>query len=482
MPGDGLEPQELARSITRLLDWAYANSPPQEEPPIRRRLLAHLGADLAELPVVSAPLPGYERVNFQVALDAFLAEEGRSAELIGLSAMHGYRFGLAELGQPASRHAPMPEPGPPEYETAVIGERRISCVAAGLWLLDDGGTRLALLLRREDHGPRHAELGLEVMAARREDAEALLAGLQELMHEHNVYRARVLELSRSEWGGIGVTVRRLPAIARERIVLRAGVLERIERHTEHFSAHAEELRRSGRHLRRGLLMHGPPGTGKTLTAMYLSTLMPDRTTILLTGGSLGGIEEACDIARRLAPAMVVLEDVDLVAMERGYDMSPGGVLFDLLNEMDGLNEDVDVLFVMTTNRADVLEPALAARPGRVDLAVELPLPDADARSRLIDLYGEGLELDLRNRARIVERTQGASPAFIRELLRRAALIAAERGAGTRLTDGDVSDALDELRQAGSELTQRLLGAGAETAGHGHPAGLPDAVASGEWED
>ena len=58
--------------------------------------------------------------------------------------------------------------------------------------------------------------------------------------------------------------------------------------------------------------------------------------------------------------------------------------------MDGLDEDHDVLFVLTTNRADLLEPALATRPGRIDQAVELPLPDADGRRRLLELYGEGL--------------------------------------------------------------------------------------------
>ena len=69
-------------------------------------------------------------------------------------------------------------------------------------------------------------------------------------------------------------------------------------------------------------------------------------------------------------------------------MHPGQhpLLFQLLNEMDGLAEDADVVFVLTTNRADLLEPALAARPGRVDQAVELGLPDATARRALLELY------------------------------------------------------------------------------------------------
>jgi ATP-dependent 26S proteasome regulatory subunit len=100
--------------------------------------------------------------------------------------------------------------------------------------------------------------------------------------------------------------------------------------------------------------------------------MPGRTVVLLTGEALGAIETACALARELEPSTVVLEDVDLVAEERDLEGAARPVLFELLNQMDGLSGDVDVLFVLTTNRPDLLEPALAARPGRVDQAVELP--------------------------------------------------------------------------------------------------------------
>ena len=111
--------------------------------------------------------------------------------------------------------------------------------------------------------------------------------------------------------------------------------------------------------------------------------------MLLTGQSLGAVGASIDLATALQPAMVVLEDVDLVAMDRSYGPT-NAILFELLNGMDGLDEDHDVLFVLTTNRADLLEPALAARPGRIDQAVELALPDSDGRRRLLELYGEGL--------------------------------------------------------------------------------------------
>lgn len=84
--------------------------------------------------------------------------------------------------------------------------------------------------------------------------------------------------------------------------------------------------------------------------------------------------------------MLVVEDVDLIAEDRGMHPGHNPLLFQLLNEMDGLAEDADIVFVLTTNRADRLEPALAARPGRIDQAIELRPPDAAARRDLFELY------------------------------------------------------------------------------------------------
>ena len=114
--------------------------------------------------------------------------------------------------------------------------------------------------------------------------------------------------------------------------------------------------------------------GKTHTVRYLIGQLTGTTIVRLTGDALGLIAEACSVARSLQPAMVVVEDVDLIAEDRGMHPGQHPLLFPLLNEMDGLADDADVVFLLTTNRADLLEPALAARPGRVDQAVELALP------------------------------------------------------------------------------------------------------------
>jgi DNA polymerase III delta prime subunit len=373
--------------------------------------------------------------------------------------MHGYRAGLAELVR-AGEWMEQFQLGAVEHTTVPLGEHEsVLCVQSGLWLVRDADGPLVLMLKSSDHGMGES-LALEAMAPARERAEAALAELWAIMRERNVYRGRVLELGSRYFHDdeeAPLTVRTLPHIARERIVLPEGVLERVERQAFSIADHAERLRASGRHLRRGLLLHGPPGTGKTLTAMYLAAAMPERTVVLLTGQSLGTVGPSIDLATALQPAMVVLEDVDLVAMDRDYEPT-NAILFELLNGMDGLDEDHDILFVLTTNRADLLEPALAARPGRIDQAVELPLPDADGRRRLLALYGEGLDLALGGEDALVADLDGVSPAFIRELLRRAAVVCAERSDGAlRVTPEHLRAALAELREGAGQLTNTLLG-------------------------
>jgi ATP-dependent 26S proteasome regulatory subunit len=207
--------------------------------------------------------------------------------------------------------------------------------------------------------------------------------------------------------------------------------------------------------------------------MYLLRAMAGRTTILLTGRGLGFIEQALAIGRDLAPATFVFEDIDLVATERTMPFGRGGgVLFELLNQMEGLAEDEDLLFLPTSNRPDLIEPALAARPGRIDLALEIGLPDGDGRRRLLGLYGAGIELDEASVVDLVDRSAGVSGAFIKELVRQAWLRASLWRSGAPTAD-DVRRVLDELLDERSTLTRRLLGqpgpASSPDDGGGHPA-------------
>jgi SpoVK/Ycf46/Vps4 family AAA+-type ATPase len=210
-----------------------------------------------------------------------------------------------------------------------------------------------------------------------------------------------------------------------------------------------------------------------LPGRYLLGQMPGVTAVVLTGAALSHIAAACSVARALQPSMVVVEDVDLIAEQRDSRAGQHPLLFQLLNEMDGLGEDADVTFLLTTNRADLLEPALSQRPGRVDHAAEIPLPDADARRRLMRLYQHDLVLDLASPAAVIAQTEGVTASFLKELLRRAAIYAAEDAAGQgpgaagdrddaaggplTVRDAHMNAALDELLDSRNQLTRALLG-------------------------
>jgi ATP-dependent 26S proteasome regulatory subunit len=193
--------------------------------------------------------------------------------------------------------------------------------------------------------------------------------------------------------------------------------------------------------------------------------LPDHTTLLVTGGQIGLLSEYMSLARLLQPSLVVIEDVDLIAESREAQVLPFQpvLLNSLLNEMDGLRADADVLFILTTNRPESLERALASRPGRIDQAIEFPVPDAEGRRRLLRLYGGALELPADLEETVVRRTEGVSAAFLKELMRRTAQFLVERDGGAVASGEDVDAAISEMVFDGGSLNRTLLGAGDLTA-------------------
>jgi ATPase family associated with various cellular activities (AAA) len=448
---------QLGRLVLDLLEEA------QEEKgePIAPVLRAHLGEEARALPVLTETLQDWELPNLQLALDATAARPGWSLEVIGLTgrAKH-FDHGLSDL---MTDERWLPSVGPPELVNMAVGpERTLACLAFGIVLVSSPDGPIAGFVRRGQGptGMMETQPVIHVVAPGEGVAGAFLADLRRLMDEHDVYRGQVLTLKAdARTGGRELIFMERPRLQAEELVLPDGVLERIERHVLGPTRHREALLAGGRHLSRGLLLWGPPGTGKTLTVRYLASVLEGATVVILSGGTLGFVGAFAGLAKRLAPSLVVLEDVDLVAQERTFGpFGSSPVLFELMNEMDGMGEDADVAWVLTTNRADALEPALAARPGRIDLAVELPLPDGEGRRRLLALYARGLDLQLHDEAAIVERTEGVPASFIKELLRKGALHAAEAGR-TTVTDADVTDVLTELLAETSALTRVLLGAG-----------------------
>ena len=485
MHADDPRSSAFALSFKQFIDAMNAEAA-KETSPLFDRLREYVGADPTKAQVVAEEFDNWEHPNIQVALDAVLAKPPRVSEIIGIAAQNK-RFGGVTFSDLLSAGGPWGRPlteGPVDYVNFNLeNDKVLTCVQYGLFLVADGDDRFTVYVA----GPPSAQMGpqsrmrVEIAGTRRDRAASLLKEITAAMRELNVYRGKAISLAPGQFGVQGlVKFHRLPRVSRADVVLPDGLLERIERQTIGFSAHASELLAAGRSLKRGMLLYGPPGTGKTLTVMYLATQMPERTLLITTGQGLGMIGTVGAFARSLAPATVIVEDVDLIAQERGYPGMPTQpLLFELLNQMDGIADDADVLFVLTTNRPDILEPALAARPGRVDLVVEMPMPDAAARAQLIALYSRGMDLEAVDLDQLVERTDGASPAYIKELLRKAALFAAIAGHTDGVSQEHVDAAMADLA-AGGELAKRIVGFGSAgflppspSVGPMRPAGFPE---------
>jgi ATP-dependent 26S proteasome regulatory subunit len=248
-------------------------------------------------------------------------------------------------------------------------------------------------------------------------------------------------------------------VARADVILPDATLQSVERNVLRFAEQRPALKGLGLSTQKGLLFHGAPGTGKTHCIRYLAGRLPGHTTLLITAEGVGLLPEYVALARLLQPALVVIEDADLIARERTERSSACDevMLNRLLNEMDGLRERADVFFILTTNRPDTLEPALASRPGRIDQAIEFPLPDLGLRKRLISLYAKGLPLQPALVQELAQRTEGTSPAFIKELLRRVAQHHLEAGREGEVSRSTAEAALHEMLFSGGVLNTRLLG-------------------------
>ena len=439
---------------------------PGAEGTLHRLISDHLLVPMRDLAVVEQAFDSYQLPNLHLAMEELLAAPERVVQMVGVVATDSYdRVTLAKLSSELT--AGGFAAGPVVYtDVTLADDRRLTCVKEGVFLIREGDKPLVVLQTRHPHNPTAGPV-LEVTAPDRELAERFLALVTRATLHGKAFRGSVLSLESDCYGNVNIHYHKLPRITREEIVLPEALLDLIERHTIRFTRHAERLRAAGRHIKRGLLLHGPPGTGKTLTSMYLASQMEGRTVLLLTGSGIGSMERVAQLARLLEPATIILEDVDLIGTSReNQNVGANALLFELLNQMDGLAEDADILYVLTTNRPDILEPALAARPGRIDQAIEVPLPDGSCRRRLLDLYGKGLDLQVEDMDRLVVRTKGVSGAFIRELLRKAALLAADESDEGALVvnDARVDQALQELVVLGGELTQTLLGSRVEKAG------------------
>ena len=487
------EAREFGAAFSAFLNWIHeSDRESSKRNPVAAVVADFLGPEASAHSVVTRDLPPFEHVNLQTAIDAWSDRDGRAVEVQGVLLPQHYRLELQEIVS-AESMPPLRLTAPALVDLPNGPESTLGCLKLALLLVSDARGRYVLLV--QSPGEHQQTLQVEVAGLPVNEAQTVLAELDELRSELNVYRGHLLDVTITPMGGIHLAFAVQPGLSREDVVLPEAVLGRVERHALGVAAHRQALLAVGQHLKRGLLLYGPPGTGKTHTTRYLLGQMTEYTRLVITGRALMAVGGVTEMARDLQPSVVVLEDVDLVAEDRSLGPRSSPVLFDLLDAMDGAAGDADLLFLLTTNRADLLEPALAARPGRVDVAVEIELPDAAARERLLALYGRGVPLALTSEdiATAIERTEDTTASFLKELIRRSVLeslhdpqgpAGGATGDGTAHEDGaaghgvptvtgaHLARALDDLLDSAQGVTRTLLGVGVD------PATLPAGGALG----
>ena len=232
------------------------------------------------------------------------------------------------------------------------------------------------------------------------------------------------------------------------VVLPDQVRATLRTHIETFLTHVVQLRAAGMKGRRGLILSGPPGTGKTLVGKVLADTLGVTFLWVLPRhlGSPRNIAEILNAARFLSPVVILFEDLDLFGADR--DTSESSVLGELMNQLDGVNENEGIVTIATTNRLEVVEHALRNRPGRFDRVIELGLPDMKARQKLLQrLLAGAAESELTH---LVAATDGYSPAQLEEVVNTMHLLAAEsddnvNGAGlVKITPGLMDRTIGEI--------------------------------------
>ncbi|MEZ5096410.1 MAG: AAA family ATPase [Nocardioides sp.] len=303
---------------------AYARSQADAGAPrVGERLQEFLGVPPAHLPVVRLDVPPHQFVNLDVAMDELVETHGGGLTLGigGGDQRHHQTFGDMVQGR-GHWSVTVGAVDRDRENTGPHSSREV--VTMGIRLFRYDGVPVAALQRRTN--PQYGSAtGLEVIAPESVTGP-LLTDVRRLMVERSVYRGQVLSFAASDptygqsTGGISFLER--PQLTGRDVVLPPGALTRIERHVAGAAQHRAALRAAAQHLKRGVLLYGPPGTGKTHTIRYLLGRLPGATVVILAGNALGLVAQAAELAQALQPAVVVLEDVDLIAEHRDLYHAP----------------------------------------------------------------------------------------------------------------------------------------------------------------
>jgi hypothetical protein len=318
------------------------------------------------------------------------------------------------------------KPGsPPRWDRFQIGDD-VEVVPAWASIYWDAGTvaDVPLVLETFDD-PGHQVVHV---FSRTEDHETAKAYLDRLVDDargaQSPYRGRLLKAS---WGRQGVLFEVLstPEESRDRLILPAAVWEELDTNVHAMFDKMAVLRSARLGTNRGVLLAGPPGTGKTAACKVLAGELVGAVTAIFVDTRVGQglLPQLYREISGLTPALVLLEDLDLIVGDR-EDRSERWALVDFLTVLDGLmTEHRDVVTVATTNDPGAIDAGVG-RAGRFDGVIQFPLPDEEDRRRILEVYLGSLEhrIDL---ARVARETEGKTGADLREYVRSVVLSSGE---------------------------------------------------------
>jgi cell division protease FtsH len=224
----------------------------------------------------------------------------------------------------------------------------------------------------------------------------------------------------------------------------------------------------GARIPRGVLMVGPPGTGKTLLSRAVAgeagvpffSISGSEFVEMFVGVGASRVRDLFDQAKRNAPCIVFIDEIDAVGRQRGAGL--GGshdereqTLNQILVEMDGFDTNTNVIVIAATNRPDVLDPALV-RPGRFDRQVVLDAPDVRGRIDILKVHVKGKPLaDDVNLEVIARQTPGFSGADLMNAVNEAAILAARRSK-KKISMPELQDAIERVQLGGPERRSRIM--------------------------
>ncbi|MFN8532586.1 MAG: ATP-dependent zinc metalloprotease FtsH [Dehalococcoidia bacterium] len=234
-----------------------------------------------------------------------------------------------------------------------------------------------------------------------------------------------------------------------------------------FLKYPERFAALGARIPRGVLLVGPPGTGKTLMAKAVAgeagvpffSISGSEFVEMFVGVGASRVRDLFDQAKRNAPCIVFVDEIDAVGRQRGAGL--GGshdereqTLNQILVEMDGFDTNTNVIVIAATNRPDILDPALL-RPGRFDRQVVLDRPDIGGRKQILEVHARGKPFDRTvDLETIAKQTPGFSGADLANLLNEAAILAARRNKKLIGMD-ELEEAVDRVI-AGPERKSRVI--------------------------